>query len=211
MTTTRRGWRSGLEPALLVAALAVCGGLSGSAHHAAATPGGDGLCGEAASHRSEGAGLQGRAQDSTDHDNDEGVKVLPVVATTATADHRHTALSRRADLDLLFDRGTDSHPLRGPPRSAVFDPRSTSAWTPGHSVPDPHRWAAAEREDGVQDPFDDDDDDDDAASDAASGPLPADSPVPALDRDQSGTLIPALSRLALSFAADGHSLRAPPQ
>lgn len=212
LTTTRRGWRSGIEPALLVAALAVCSGLSVPGP-AEATPGRDSQCGAAASHRWEVAGLEGRAQDSTDDDNgnDEGVKALPAVAANLTADHGYTALSLHADLDLLPYLGPDSHLLRGPPRPAVFGPTSASVWTPGHGTPDLHRWAAAEREDSVQDPFDDDDDDDDSASDAGASALRADSPVPALDRHQTGTLIPALSQLALPFAADGHSLRAPPQ
>jgi hypothetical protein len=151
--------------------------------------------------------------DSADDDDDDPDDVPTAVVGPAppapAADHGHMPVLSPPEVDHRSASVSDGHLLRGPPNTRNTVP----AWTAQSVGPPRHSsdsWTPVLSDEGSGDPFDDDDDDD--SDDDVVGAVLAPAPI-TLTADYGHTQLPTYLQSARrsACAADGHSLRAPPQ
>ena len=229
MTTTRQGWLSALEPAVLLFTVVVCCSLSLLAYSGASVLSGDALGSEnrwlggpsgALAWTAESQGHPRNSPDDDrdidDNDDDDDASALSAVAIILTADQVQARLLIQTEFDPRSSLRSEGCSLRGPPRVGLDEltyaldrhisnqisrpPASTAADSHSH----PRNSSDDDRDDDIDDRDRDDDDDDDDG-----GALPAMS-IRLTAGHGARPVIQTEFGAQLAFESEAHSLRGPP-
>jgi hypothetical protein len=206
VTTTRRGWRSELDPALLVFTIVVCGTFSVLAAPAAPLRTGDGYRETPASHQWTASATDRDSSSDSDGDNDDAAGALPAASPTLRADQGHADSPITVDLQVPAFLEQEGHSLRGPPQAGIAEPGCSLDRDIADRTSRSQEWTAGHSSDDSCDNDDDDKDDDEGA-----GALPAIATLLTADHGVAQLLIQTGFDASFFIASDGHSLRAPPR
>jgi len=232
VTTTRQGWLSALEPAVLLFTVVVCCSLSLLAYSGASVLSGDALGSEnrwlggpsgALAWTAESQGHPRNSPDDDrdidDNDDDDDAGALPGMSIILTEDQAQARHLIQTKFDPRSSLRSEGCSLRGPPRlgldeltyaldrhipDQIFRP---PAWTAADSHRHPRNSSDSNRDDDIDDRDRDDDDDDDKDD---GGALSAMSIGLTTGRGDAQRVIQREFGARLAFESEAHSLRGPP-
>jgi hypothetical protein len=206
VTTTRRGWRSELDPALLVFTIVVCGTCSVLAAPVTPVRAVDGYRETTSSHQWTAPASDRDSSDDSDGDNDDATGALPAESPALRADQGHAGSPVTVDVRVPAFLEQEGHSLRGPPQAGMVAPGCSLDRDIADRTSQSQAWTARHSSDDSCDDDDDDNDDDEGA-----GTMPAIAALLTADHGLARFIIQAEFDASFFFASDGHSLRAPPR
>ena len=231
MTTTRQGWLSALEPAVLLFTVVVCCSLSLLAYSGASVLSGDALGSEnrwlgapsgALAWTAESHGHPWNSPDDDrdidDNDDDDDAGALPGTSIMLTADQAQAWSLIPTKFDPRSSLRVEGCSLRGPPRLGLHE----LTYSLDRYIPDqmsrPPAWTAADSDrhpsnssDDNRDDINDRDEDDDDGNDEGGSALPTVSTDLIADDADARRVIQTEIRTPSLVGSEAHALRGPPK